>query len=825
MTRSKTFLSAVLGCCLSINASVIADTVTMVDRPPIESRGSLYVSNKPPLAPNAFCKLPIGSIKPGGWLLHQLQLEADGMTGHLQEISPWCNFEGNAWTDPNGKGTNGWEEVPYWIRGFGDLGYVLNDQRIIGDAKKWINAIFAAQAADGWFGPAGLRTSLNGKPDMWPHMPVLNALQSYYEFTGDPRVITLMTRYFKWQLACPDANFFTGYWDRMRVGDNIESVYWLYNRTGESWLLELATKIHKHSANWAGGMPNWHNVNIAEGFREPATYALQSHDASLTAATVRDYQTVMDQYGQVPGGGFGGDENCRQGYHDPRQGFETCGIVEFMHSFELLTRFTGDPIWADRNEELAFNSLPAALTPDLKALHYLTAPNQVQLDKDNKAPGIDNSGTMFSYSPYGVYRCCQHNHGMGWPYYAEELWAATQDGGLCALLYCASDVTAKVGDGTPVTIDEATDYPFGESVALKIATAKSVEFPLYLRVPRWCQTPAVAVNGHNVSVQAKALSYIVIDRTWNDGDTVTLTLPMKLNVRTWHQNQDSVSIDYGPLTFALDIGMTWTKYGGSDQWLEFEVRPATAWNYGLVLNSADPTASFSLSHKDGAVAAQPFTPDTTPIAIHARARKIEQWSVDRHELLTPLQLSPVKSDAPVEDVRLIPMGAARLRISAFPVIGEGIDAHEWSAPDKPFGLAGQATVSASFVHDDLESIRYKATPSSSNDQSIPRLTWWDHRGTDEWVQYDFTKSTGISSAELYWFDDTGTGQCRVPASWQLLYRDGDDWKPVQDASAFGVQPDTFNHTTFRKVTTTGLRVQVKLQEHFSGGILQWRVSE
>src|SRR5438045_6721971 len=144
-----------------------------------------------------------------------------------------------------------------------------------------------------------------------------------------------------------------------------------------------------------------------------------------------------------------------------------------MHSFEMLTRISGNPIWSDRCEEMAFNSLPAALTPDLKGLHYLTCANQVQLDKENKSPGVENGGTMFSYSPYEVYRCCQHNVSHGWPYFSEELWLATADNGLCASLYAANEVTARVGDdGTAVTVVEQTDYPFTEDITFAVSGPK-----------------------------------------------------------------------------------------------------------------------------------------------------------------------------------------------------------------------------------------------------------------------------------------------------------------------------------------------------------------
>jgi len=349
--------------------------VRVVDAIPATQTNGYFVANKPPLQPSPLLKLPIGSIIPRGWLRHQLELEADGMIGHLSEISKWCKFEGNAWSSPEGRGHSAWEELPYWLKGYADLGYVLGDKKIITESRKWIDAVLAGQEADGWFGPRELKTGLKGKPDLWPHMVMCNVLQSFYEYSGDPRVLPFLSRYFQWLSTQPDENFGAGYWPKTRFGDNIETLFWLYNRTGETRWLDLAKRIHQHMQDWTTGVHDWHNVNIAQGFREPGIYFQLSHDPRLLAAAEHNHQTVLDLYGQFPGGGFGGDENCRPGYTDPRQGFETCGIVEFMHSFELLTRVSANPLWADRCEELAFNSLPAALTPNLKALHYLTCAN------------------------------------------------------------------------------------------------------------------------------------------------------------------------------------------------------------------------------------------------------------------------------------------------------------------------------------------------------------------------------------------------------------------------------------------------------------------
>jgi hypothetical protein len=478
-----------------------------------------------------------------------------------------------------------------------------------------------------------------------------------------------MTKYFKWQNSLPPEQLTGGYWPRMRAGDNLESIYWLYNRTGDPWLLDLSKKIHQHmSAEWSRDVINMHNVNIAQGFREPAVYWIQSGTASDLAAAERNYQKVMKQFGQFPGGGFAGDENCRPGYGDPRQGFETCGIVEFMHSFEMLTKISGNPIWSDRCEEIAFNSFPASMTPDQTALHYLTCANQVQLDKENKSPDIENSGTMFSYSPYKVYRCCQHNVSHGWPYYAEELWIATADGGLCASLFAASEVKAKVADGAEVAITEETNYPFSDTVQMSVSTAKPVKFPLYLRVPGWSGKPVLKINGNETEVKAQAPGYIVVEREWTDGDRISLALPMSIRVRTWKDNKNSVSVDHGPLTFALKIGEQWKHYGGTDTFGEWEVLPTTPWNYGLIIDAQNPTRSFEIVHQGGPLADQPFTEETTPIEMRAKAKRLPDWKQDKLGLVGLLPKSPVASNEPIEEVTLIPMGAARLRISSFPVV-------------------------------------------------------------------------------------------------------------------------------------------------------------
>jgi hypothetical protein len=526
-------------------------------------------------------------------------------------------------------------------------------------------------------------------------------------------------------------------------------------------------------------------------------------------------------YGQVPGGMFGGDENCRPGFTDPRQAIETCGMVEMMLSTERLVCLTGDLVWADRCEDVAFNSLPAALTADLKALRYLTSPNLVLSDRHNKSPGLQNGGPMLHMNPHD-HRCCQHNWGHGWPYLAENLWFATPDNGLAAVLYAASEVKAKVGEeGTEVTIEAATHYPFDERILLTIEAAKPVRFPLYLRVPGWCDQVELQVNQQAVPVAAKPDTMIQLDRTWRTGDTVNLTLRAQVKLRTWEQNQHSVSIDRGPLTYSMKIGEKYVQQGGTEQWPAWEIHPTTPWNYGLVLDGQDPTAAWEVIRRPWPTSDMPFTHEGTPLELKVKAQRIPEWQADHLGLVGKLQPSPVKSAEPVEPVTLIPMGAARLRIASFPVIGSGADAHQWKTP--PAALPYKATASHCWDSDTVQALHDTAEPSRSNDGSLPRFTWWNHRGTSEWVQYTFDKARKVSQVEVYWFDDTGVGQCRVPKSWRVLYRDGDQWKPVSGASAGGVAQDRYNKVTFDAVTSTGLRLEVELQPQFSAGILEWRV--
>ncbi|HEY4207003.1 MAG TPA: beta-L-arabinofuranosidase domain-containing protein [Puia sp.] len=679
--------ACIMGCCA--RAQVKAEVVR---RPATNTNNTFYISNRPPLKPLALVPLPVGSVQPQGWVLRYLQLQRDGLTGKLGTLSAWLDKKGNAWYSGNGKGDHGWEEVPYWLKGYGDLGYLLKDEAIIAETKDWLEKVFASQQPDGWFGPRlgadGSSDLKDGTPDLWPNMIMLWCMQSYYDYSHDGRVLNFMKRYFKWELTVPEDKLLTTYWEHSRGGDNLYSIYWLYNRTGEQWLLGLADRIHKHTADWTqkDKLPNWHNVNIAQSFREPATYYMQTGDSALLNATYNDFALIRRLYGQVPGGMFGADENARKGYTDPRQAVETCGMVEQMASDEILTAITGDIGWADNCEDVAFNTYPAAVMPDFKALRYLTAPNMVVSDSSNHAPGIANDGPFLMMNPFSS-RCCQHNHAQGWPYYAEHLFMATPDNGIAAILYSAASVRVKAGAGKGgmVVISETTHYPFDQTIGFTVDSLKAggLAFPIYLRVPGWCAAATVTVNGSAESIQGTGGSWLRLERKWQAGDRLELRLPMAITTRTSERNKNSVSVNYGPLTLSLKIAEAYKSMDGrkavqgdshwqtgadASQWPSYEIFPASMWNYGLVLDRQPLAGQFSLRSRPWPKDDFPWTQESTPLVVTAHGKLIPEWILDKNGLAGLLPQSPVKADGAPETIELVPMGAARLRISAFPVV-------------------------------------------------------------------------------------------------------------------------------------------------------------
>lgn len=660
-----------------------AGTVVTVTDAPAPGVNVSYQGFRQPLQNAPFIKLPVGKVQPSGWLRRYLELQRDGLNGQLGSISAWLDKKDNQWLSDTG--SHGWEEVPYWLRGYSSLAYILDDEDMKKEAQVWFDAVLNNIKPDGFLGP---RNREGDNPEVWAQMVMLWALQTYYEATGDLRVLDAMTGYFKWELNQPDERFLKGLWEQKRGGDNMWSVLWLYNRTGDASILPLVDKLHRNTSDWTrkGTLPNWHGVNVAQGFREPATYFMYTGNPKMRQATYDAFMEMRKRYGRMPGGMYAADENAREAYSDPRNGAETCAVVEQMASDELLLRFTGDPFWADHCENVAFNTFPAAMTEDMKALRYITSANMAVSDEKLHGPSIDNNlRGMLSMSPFSS-RCCQHNHGMGWPYFAEHLVMATSDNGLALTLYAANTTEAKAGkDGTYVRLVEETQYPFDGLVSVTVNPEKSVEFPLYIRIPAWAIGATAKVNGKKIDVADCAGRYLCLSRKWKKGDKVEVNFPMNIRSTVWEENKNSVSVNYGPLTLSLKIDENreahdsrdkafvqddshWQEGVDASKWPSYVLKPKSEWNYALLTDSRNNPVDLQVIECVWPADDFPFSPDKCPLRFTAKGVKIPSWSYDATGMTDELPDRFAPRDTQEVTLPLIPMGAARLRISAFPTV-------------------------------------------------------------------------------------------------------------------------------------------------------------
>ena len=198
---------------------------------------------QPQLRPQALTPLPLGQIRPTGWLREQLRIQADGLSGHLDEF--WPDIANSRWI---GGDAEGWERGPYWLDGIVPLAYLLDDGELKARAKRAINAILDRQQSDGWLGPVG--DTQNHKPyDVWPLFPLFKALTQYQEASGDPRVVPALLKCCRKidQVISREPLYS---WAKVRAADLAISLYWLYDRTKEPWLLKLADKAFAQSHDW-----------------------------------------------------------------------------------------------------------------------------------------------------------------------------------------------------------------------------------------------------------------------------------------------------------------------------------------------------------------------------------------------------------------------------------------------------------------------------------------------------------------------------------------------------------------------------------------------
>ena len=644
--------------------------------------------NRYPLVQKPYMELPLGSIHPAGWLYSMLDSQRCGMTAAMDELYPQVMGESNGWLGGDG---DRWERGPYWVDGMLPLAYIMNDSTLITKVQPWIEWALSSQKEDGFFGPETDSPNLPGiqrdnAKDWWPRMVVLKILKQHYSATGDSRVIPFMTNYFRYQLESlsqtPLDNW--TFWSLFRASDNMQAIYWLYNITGDSFLLDLADLIHTQMYDFdkafsegdvLSNMNTIHCVNLAQGIKSPAVWYQQTADPALLKNLKKGFADLK-KYNGWPTGMYGADEDLHG--KNPTQGTELCSIVEMMLSLEEIFQITGDAFYAEYLERVAFNALPTQISDDFMKRQYFQQANQVVCKRDKHNFSTDHEDTDNVFGLLTGYPCCTSNLHQGWPKFTQNLWYATPDKGLAAMIYSPSVVIAKVSDDRQVTIKEETAYPFEEEIRFVVSFEGSsrVRFPLHLRMPSWCEAPVVMVNGKEYQVQIRG-DIAVINREWRSGDCVSLTLPMHLSSQKWYQN--SVSIERGPLIYALRIEEKWKKtaFKGQERVkfgdAYYEVYPQSAWNYGLL--EFDPQAmeeAFKVEIDNEKLSTNyPWNLEENPVQIKAQAMQIPYWTIYNGSA-GPLPWSPVQKYKCTNqaEVILVPYGCTTLRISEFPVISE-----------------------------------------------------------------------------------------------------------------------------------------------------------
>ena len=626
----------------------------------------------------AFTPLPLGAIRPSGWLQRQLRLQADGLSGHLDEF--WPDVGQSQWF---GGKAEGWERAPYWLDGAIPLAWIANDAPLKERITRYVDHILKSQRADGWYGPYPV-DAVAKRYDMWAILLANKVMAQYHEATGDARVLDAIVRSLRAMLQGLDRTPLYA-WGRFRWYEGLVPVFYAYERTKEPWLLDLARKLRTQGVDFEAlyrtgdltiptprrGLWKWtkHIVNTAMATKASALSWRIDQRPSDRAFATHMIDLLDRHHGQV-NGMFAGDE-CLAG-RNPLQGTELCAVVEFMYSLEHLFSVFGDPVFADRLERVAFNALPATLSPDMWSHQYDQQVNQVQctINPDHQWSTNGPESNLFGLEPN--FGCCTSNMHQGWPKFVAHLWMKTPDEGLAAVAYapCRASFQSR---GVPVTVEVTTDYPFREAVTIAVSAERAVKFPLVLRVPAWADGATVRVADGPVHPM-KAGSLHRLEREWSGIVRLDVRFPMRAKATT-HYNE-AVAIERGPLVYSLKIGEAWTQVNADKPHRElphgdFEVKPTTPWNYGLALDPQRPDADIRFEEQP--VGARPFSPDGAGMRAHVKGRRIPRWNLVRGWAgeISPADVAwsdpsvPVSSE-PLQDLTLIPYGCTNIRITEFP---------------------------------------------------------------------------------------------------------------------------------------------------------------
>ena len=591
-------------------------------------------------------------IKPALWLKRQLEIQAEGLSGNLDKI--WPDVRDSAWI---GGDREGWERVPYWLDGFIPLAYLLEDEDMISRAKKYIDAILAAQKPDGWICPCA--DDERAQYDTWAVQLITKVLVGYYECSGDeriPRVVYDTLKNYYELLRSGRITLFR--WGKFRWFETFIAIAFVYNIYKEEWLKDLAKILRAQGADYREFVELWkrplnlwrfetHIVNLAMMLKtEAVSCDFLGEEYTDIAEYLRD---ILDKYNGTVYESFTGDE-CLSGV-SPIQGTELCAIVEQMYSYELLYAYTGDSKWAQRLEVLAFNALPATISDDMWTHQYVQMSNQIACERFPGKSLFRTNGPeahLFGLEPN--YGCCTANFNQGWPKLALSAFMHRDNTVINAvMLPCQLRTQDK-------HIVLETNYPFENSARYRITSAG--DFTFAVRIPAFARN--VRVNGH--PADGGELSFAI-----EGGKETEICIEFE-TVACFKKRPNGLNaVQCGSLLFSVPIGAEKVMHEYESKGVErkypycdYELLPKTPWNYAY--------CSEELAVERNGVAPIPFSSEKPPVVIKTKVRQIHWGLEDGYEKVCakiPQSLEPVSEE---EEMELIPYGCAKLRMTELPLL-------------------------------------------------------------------------------------------------------------------------------------------------------------
>ena len=592
-------------------------------------------------------------IKPKGWLYKQLRIQATGLSGNLDKV--WPDIRDSSWI---GGTKDGWERVPYWLDGFIPLAYFLEDKDMIARAKKYIDAIVSKQNDDGWLCPCSKENRANY--DAWAVFLMTKVLTVYYECSKDEKIPDVIYRTLKnyYELISTEQIKLFG-WAEYRWFEFFIAINFTYERCKEDWLKDLAKIIKKQGSDYEACAVYWdtprnewafytHIVNIAMMLKyEAVSCELLDTEYKDIAEKLRG---VLKQYNGTVVEIFTGDE-CLSGI-SPIQGTELCAVVEQMYAYELLFAYTGDSKWAERLEILAFNALPATISDDMWTHQYVQMNNQIACQKfiDTKPIFRTNGPESHLFGLEPNFGCCTANFNQGWPKFALSSFMYNDEG---VINVVPVPCQLKTSD-FDITLD--TNYPFDNTLKYTIDSNKDFKFEI--RIPADAEN--IIINEKKASTDELKFNIVAGDRR-----EITVSFELKPHFEDYSYNLKYVKC--GNLVFSLPIKFEkiMHEYIRNDverkfPYCDYELVPQSDWNYAF--------ADASLTVESKTPGEVPFSADEPPITVTAKMKKIDWGFEDGYTTVcakTPKSLEAVSCK---EDIKLVPYGAAKLRMTVMPLI-------------------------------------------------------------------------------------------------------------------------------------------------------------